>query len=608
MGLQTNLYRRGAAYVWRRRIPVHLGGTILQISLRTNDPLIARRLGAIVSAESNSVFDTMTVQGLSREHARKFLEQIIVREMKKIAVLRSEPRGRADTADDRAHDWAIGTALKMISETGCEADPLTDQDAEHLRREGRSEQDIDRLRGHLERQSELAYASPNEGPGVVIAEQLRETLGRKQFQAAEYLVARQLYIAGRGAAYLQSAHSQSNGFDGAMQLAEQLASPTAERPAPTPTAAIDEAVAAYDPAWSALVGRFSALKTRQKVSAQMIDQMAKVFQLFAEATGVADIRNLRQTHLAQFVDVLRTLPQSYRKSTKDKDKSLKQILNEAKAKPTNQIGLSDATINRNLNYLGQLFTKGASEGYQALTLIDASSLRPRKSQRDRDVRAAYSVDDVQAILRHPVWQGSGKGKSWNKPGTFIEQDGLYWLPIIAALTGARRAEIAGLMPDEIEILEGIPTFRIKPNRIRGLKTLASTRDLPLHPQLVELGLVARATQLAASGSDLLFPDLRTPNDVKLGDKIDYKFRMIAEQQLGARVENKSFHSFRHYVTTQLTQMEGVPDRVIKDIIGHTGNNVTSERYTQTTPSEAKLAAIRQLPRLPITAPDQLGGR
>ena len=47
MGIQNHIYHRGAAYIWRRRLPSHLGGNNLQISLRTNDALIARRLGVI---------------------------------------------------------------------------------------------------------------------------------------------------------------------------------------------------------------------------------------------------------------------------------------------------------------------------------------------------------------------------------------------------------------------------------------------------------------------------------------------------------------------------------------------------------------------------------
>lgn len=38
LGLQTHVFRRGATYVWRRRLPVSLGGALMQVSLRTRDP------------------------------------------------------------------------------------------------------------------------------------------------------------------------------------------------------------------------------------------------------------------------------------------------------------------------------------------------------------------------------------------------------------------------------------------------------------------------------------------------------------------------------------------------------------------------------------------
>lgn len=96
MAFQSHLYRRGTAYVWRRCLPAPQGVCILQISLSTREPLIAWRLAAIVSAESNNIFDSMTSQGLSQADARKFLEHIILREQAKIAMLRAAPRSPAD--------------------------------------------------------------------------------------------------------------------------------------------------------------------------------------------------------------------------------------------------------------------------------------------------------------------------------------------------------------------------------------------------------------------------------------------------------------------------------------------------------------------------------
>ncbi|MGN0933715.1 DUF6538 domain-containing protein, partial [Falsigemmobacter intermedius] len=65
MAFQSHLYRRGASYVWRRRTPALAGGKILQISLRTNEPLIARRRAAIVTVESNNLFDAMGIDDVT---------------------------------------------------------------------------------------------------------------------------------------------------------------------------------------------------------------------------------------------------------------------------------------------------------------------------------------------------------------------------------------------------------------------------------------------------------------------------------------------------------------------------------------------------------------
>lgn len=70
MGLQNHTFRRGATYVWRRRLPTRLGAGIIQISLRTNDPLIARRLSVIVNAETVRIFDVMQAKGLTKSEGK----------------------------------------------------------------------------------------------------------------------------------------------------------------------------------------------------------------------------------------------------------------------------------------------------------------------------------------------------------------------------------------------------------------------------------------------------------------------------------------------------------------------------------------------------------
>ncbi|WP_353888807.1 DUF6538 domain-containing protein [uncultured Paracoccus sp.] len=57
MTLTAHLVRRAATYCWRRRLHAALGAKVLLISLRTSDPARARRLGPLVTAESNRAFD-----------------------------------------------------------------------------------------------------------------------------------------------------------------------------------------------------------------------------------------------------------------------------------------------------------------------------------------------------------------------------------------------------------------------------------------------------------------------------------------------------------------------------------------------------------------------
>ena len=121
MGIQMHTFRRGATYTWRKRLPASLGGGVFQISLRTTNPLIGRRLATILCAESCAVVDAMIHDGLNKDEARKLLVAVIAREHHKIAALRlAEAENPAAGAWERAKsaDWAMGKALSLLAERG----------------------------------------------------------------------------------------------------------------------------------------------------------------------------------------------------------------------------------------------------------------------------------------------------------------------------------------------------------------------------------------------------------------------------------------------------------------------------------------------------------
>ena len=120
MGLQFNLLRRGATYAWRKRLPLNLGYGLIQINLRTNDPKIAKRVAAVVSAESTHIFDSMKTHALTKPDARRLLTAVIEGELARVSHARTvsldDPSPFAWQID-RSNDWAYGASATNVCRT-----------------------------------------------------------------------------------------------------------------------------------------------------------------------------------------------------------------------------------------------------------------------------------------------------------------------------------------------------------------------------------------------------------------------------------------------------------------------------------------------------------
>ncbi len=86
-------------------------------------------------------------------------------------------------------------------------------------------------------------------------------------------------------------------------------------------------------------------------------------------------------------------------------------------------------------------------------------------------------------------------------------DPLFWAPLIARHQGMRMEEILQLGPDDFGTDKGIPYLRIQNTIINGVKTLSSERTLPIHPQLIELGLLKLVALRKKQDHIRLFPFL-----------------------------------------------------------------------------------------------------
>ena len=127
----------------------------------------------------------------------------------------------------------------------------------------------------------------------------------------------------------------------------------------------------------------------------------------------------------------------------------------------------------------------------------------------------------------------------------------YWLPRLGYATGCRLGELVSLAVEDVEDRKGIVVLNIKEG-----KTANATRHIPLHS-----GLAPEFLQFCQKvGQGRLWPKLQRTNASKqIGD---------IKRKLGITERQKSFHSFRVHMASNLERAE-VPENRAVWILGHT---------------------------------------
>lgn len=187
----------------------------------------------------------------------------------------------------------------------------------------------------------------------------------------------------------------------------------------------------------------------------------------------------------------------------------------------------------------------------------------------------------------------------------------YWAPLLGYVTAARINEIASLRLDDFKEVDGIPYISIQQqNDGDKTKTVAGKREVPLHPRLVELGLLRHVDNLKELGEKRLFPELPLVKHKGYGAKVsswfsghDSKEDSFLWRDAGIRTGKLVFHSFRHTMATFLERAD-ISTPLMKRVLGHSAEDkdVTFNRYSKGPAMAAKLDAItKALPQGPIVA-------
>lgn len=610
-----HVFRRDSVYWWRRRVLKKAGErerVTIAISMKTRELAMARSIAARLTLHSDQILNDGSSAMLSSAQVKTMLTTVAGEHLRKLARISAlELADGVPSAEGRHSDLVMGWSLRLKAARGPHA---TVEAADHaaMLASGLSEAGISEVDATIVL---LRNKSPNPVPRARILA-LLEACSAPQSEG-DIREAAALLLRGQAAALLAVDRRWSGQFSGDDDLIEGLqedalnAEP-ADRPQfvearvadPVTNGETERAASSGD--LTVPSARVSMLRLTERLIEEKTtlgewrpktcEQVRSVVELFVKMMGADDVALINQSRIADYRSLLLKLPKTYGKSPADKDRALAEVLARAKTLKPKQVGRQGTTLNRHLNQLKSVLEYIEISGASVADYAGVEKLRAKTGGRARNARNLLSVEDQIAIFSKPPWHGCRTETKRLEAGPLIVHDALYWVPILAKTTLARREELCGLDVEDVLEEDGIHFLYIRDNVHRRLKNQQSNRRVPLHDENIRLGLLRYHREIKALGYKLMFPELKAHSDrTPLGDVFHGEWVKLQNLVIpNAEMEKKSFHSLRKTSANDLKD-GGVSSELRADILGHGGGNITEERYAGSAKLAQMLEALKKLP-------------
>jgi len=218
-------------------------------------------------------------------------------------------------------------------------------------------------------------------------------------------------------------------------------------------------------------------------------------------------------------------------------------------------------------------------------------------------RVPFDDDELQRIFAAEWFKLGGAGKTAAGGTRASFRPYQYWLPLMGLYVGGRVNELSQLYLDDFRTTcDGVPyiSFTLdRPDKIdadsgeggdevelleeggKSFKTANSIRAVPIHDELVRLGLLRYVAAMRKAGHDRLFPELRFDRDKGYGatPRKWFNDRFLGQQLGMVRDGTKVFHSLRHNFQVAARHAD-LELRQRQQLMGHQrgGNNTTEAVY------------------------------
>jgi integrase len=242
------------------------------------------------------------------------------------------------------------------------------------------------------------------------------------------------------------------------------------------------------------------------------------------------------------------------------------------------------TVNRHLSFLREFYGWKTRE-------VDNSPANPfdllfkEKAGKKKNKRTPWQEGSLAELFATPVWAGSGHEiYRASRPGTIVYEDWRFWGPLLGLFTGMREEEVCNLRAADMWHDGKADSWIL---HVRKGKTVNAPRDIPVHSELLKIGLLEYRDAVVSAGHAILFPqftfvpksdDEKPPKGKDFPQAAFSKWFTRYRQELGIHERWMDFHALRHSFQTVLVGQYRGDELLRKRLMGWAAGDDVSERY------------------------------
>ena len=311
--------------------------------------------------------------------------------------------------------------------------------------------------------------------------------------------------------------------------------------------------------------------TKKPPSEKTLESYQKDIEIYITVMGDHPIGVIDRDIAGEYFNILRRLPANITRVAAYREKTIPQIL-ELKAPPQ-----SETNVSKKMERISTMFQWALEE--KKKWGIDTNPFKGfgQSGSSGEHIRRPFTNEELKVLLSHP---------SFTK--RIFKSSYMYWLIPLALFTGARLGELAQLDLKDFVNIDGIDCIdindivdnddsEITASLKKSIKTANAKRLVPLHPELIRLGILRYVNKLRQEGETHLFPELNRTRRDGPGHAASNWFQRFRAKAGLTKKQETVFHSFRHLFITKILDA-GVSPHLLAPIVGHEAELVTGKVY------------------------------